>query len=370
MMLDRAEQLGFHTYCLSEHVPRQHDSELYPEEIEEGIRPYELMQRWRGYLAEAKRQQKLRKQIRVLVGAETENLTPSTLRWLKESVLDTTAQVSDGALVGKGVIDYLVGSVHHAGGHTHAFSSCEPLAISIDFDEPTFRRALRHFGASGEQDPENSTEAHLRMTMAYLDAQHQLLNDFRPEVIGHFDLCRLFKPTARLVLGSTETGTVHPTSSLAITIEAAVMRNICLAISYGALFEINSASLRKGWQTPYPGSDVLRRILDLGGRVCLSDDAHGIAHVAIGYARSREYLKEMGVERIWHLELQDGSEEAGNASQNDCEVGEDGAPIRFPRGTKAVSDPDWYDSPFWSNLDAGTLAEAAKMPYFATPASL
>lgn len=37
-----------------------------------------------------------------------------------------------------------------------------------------------------------------------------------------------------------------------------VERNIDFAISYGALFELNAAAFRKGWDVSYPGEDVLQ----------------------------------------------------------------------------------------------------------------
>ncbi|CAO1623041.1 unnamed protein product [Parajaminaea phylloscopi] len=338
-MLNRAEQLGFHTYGLSEHVPRQHDSELYPEERDEGTGPEQLMLKWRAFLTEARRQQKLRTDVRVLVGAETENICPTTLRWLRRNVFDTPSDATEAAEVGKGVVDYLVGSLHHVGGHAHPCCQHEPCAVPIDFDDATFRKALQQFQAEEGTSP---LVSHRRLTIAYLDAQYQLLQDLRPEVIGHFDLCRLFEPSTVFVPSETDAAI---SSELDTQVEAAVARNISFAVSYGALFEINSASLRKGWDTPYPGRDVLRRILDLGGRVCLSDDAHGDSHVAISYARSRAYLIDMGVRWLWHLELQRDDTTAAKVPEGDI------APTRFPRGTVAVAEEGWASHAFWSNLD-------------------
>lgn len=351
-MLARATELGFHTYGLSEHVPRQHDSELYPEEREEGTTPAKLMEKWKAYLVEARRVQsdykgKGKGVPRVLVGAETENLSPSTLAWLKADVLGTPAHEKRGAAVGKGVVDYLVGSLHHAGGFTTSDrQGCDP-AIPIDFDAATFHAALEHFGGDGRTEE----EAHLRLCLAYFDAQYRLIDELRPEVIGHFDLCRLFRPQTTLIHADDEAAATQ----LQLAVSHACTRNIRLAASYGALFEINSASLRKGWATPYPAPDVLREILRLGGRVCLSDDAHGPSHVAISYRKARSYLREMGVEKVWCLEL---DEEAGveedEAQRRERELSDrpgEGGPTRFARGTRARAVTGWAEDVFWTNLE-------------------
>ena len=78
---------------------------------------------------------------------------------------------------------------------------------------------------------------------AYIDAQYSLITRFRPEIIGHFDLCRLYRPNLDF-------------RKLPDVLEK-IKRNISYACNYGALFEINAAAFRKGWDTAYPGKDVI-----------------------------------------------------------------------------------------------------------------
>ncbi|KAI7964425.1 hypothetical protein MJO29_002523, partial [Puccinia striiformis f. sp. tritici] len=44
---------------------------------------------------------------------------------------------------------------------------------------------------------------------------------------------------------------------------------------------INSASIRKGWSTPYPSPPILNLIISLGGKLTLSDDSHGYDRVGL-----------------------------------------------------------------------------------------
>ncbi|POW19526.1 hypothetical protein PSHT_04525 [Puccinia striiformis] len=107
------------------------------------------------------------------------------------------------------VVDYLVGSVHH-------FSQ-----ISIKFDQSAFHRVVLFL-----KRPSHALRP------------HRLIDRYRPEVIGYFGLCLIFSP------------------DLDLQAEPAVWtkteRKIKHVISYGVVFEVNSALIRKGWSTPYP----------------------------------------------------------------------------------------------------------------------
>lgn len=154
-------------------------------------------------------------QISILVGLETEFVTQLDLDRLE----DLLKRRGDR-------IEYLVGSVHHVNG------------IPIDFDQPTFQKALDHSGGT--------LDAHQRQgkfLCSYFDAQFEVLNRFHPEIVGHFDLCRLYDA----VLHFTD----YPDAWKLME------RNIIFAIEYGALFELNAAAFRKGWDTAYPAADVV-----------------------------------------------------------------------------------------------------------------
>jgi histidinol-phosphatase (PHP family) len=139
-------------------------------------------------------------------------------------------------------IDYVVGSVHHVNG------------VPIDFDRNTYLKSVVSVSstpaAAGDTDTDpRLAEGHTPSAAqlepwlcAYFDKQYALLQRHRPEVVGHFDLCRLYTPEV---------------SFAAKAVWDRVRRNVEFAIGYGALFECNAAAIRKGWATSYPGKDVL-----------------------------------------------------------------------------------------------------------------
>ena len=362
-ILERAHSLGFTHFHLSEHCPRQSADHLYPEEVEAGLSPIDLDKKFTAYIAHARSLQEVWKgKLNILVGCETENLNTEregdgdSLEFLSrrlESLSVRNGKLREGqpAGVGQDVIDYMVGSLHHVRG------------IPIDFDVAHFEKAVATFEEEADKarlTPEQRQDiGHARLILEYLDRQLELMQRLRPEVIGHFDLFRLYRPDFP-IKPDPQAPRSH-LDGLLQDVWSRIERNVRYTCAYGALFEANSASLRKGWETGYPGVEILESILSHGGRICLSDDSHGIDYVALNYTRLKQYLVLAGVEEIWYLEadpdgqltdkeLLNAAEEsvaARAAAPGPCK----NAPVRFARGTIArKTDATWQDHACWSNI--------------------
>lgn len=251
-VLHEAYAQGFTTYGLSEHVPRSRECDLYLEEREAGLGPVELHRRFESYLSEARKAQtEWEGRMHLLVGCETENThSPGSMDELI-ALLDRGGRAVDSddsfrsdrraaEEVGRGKVDYIVGSVHHA------------HEIPIDFDKPTFERALAVCGGEPSTTPEGEEDAHRALMRSYLDLQYEVMQRLRPEVIGHFDLCRLFRPAGRFRRADAAKQDAQEDE-----VWTRVVRNVRYAAKYGALFEVNAAAFRKGWDEAYPGREVL-----------------------------------------------------------------------------------------------------------------
>ena len=159
------------------------------------------------YIKESRRlQEKYKDKIQLLVGMETE--------YIREDSIDIIKMLEQ-----KYSLDYLVGSVHHVNG------------IPIDFSLELYKKAENTLGGTEE------------VICRYYDHQYEIMQGLKPEVIGHFDVIRLY--TAEFELTDL--------------VWERVVRNINYAISYGALFEVSTAGVseRKG-KHPYPARRILQ----------------------------------------------------------------------------------------------------------------
>ncbi|KAJ1970751.1 hypothetical protein H4R35_005679 [Dimargaris xerosporica] len=249
-----AQEKGFRVLGFSEHVPRYRAQDLYDEERH--LDPKDLESTFEAYVTEARRLQAEygTDDFTILVGAETEYIHTDSLTQM-------------AALRKQYDLDYLVGSVHHVN------------EIPIDFSPALYDQALASCG--------NSLEA---LFEQYFDHQYELITALYPQVIGHFDLCRLLAPRD------------HPLmKGLSPALRAKVDRNIDAVVSYGGLFEVNSRAYKKGLPDAYPQRDILEIIIAKGGRLTLSDDSHGSNDVALHYTELYRYLKEMGVQTVYYI---------------------------------------------------------------------
>jgi histidinol-phosphatase (PHP family) len=328
-VVHEAIRQNFQVFGLTEHVPRYRTRDLYPEEVcrslsqpcksllirsKDGLTMNSLSQQFCDFLDESHRLKYLYSaQIHLLVGIETEYISPTDLDQLQVLLSKESSR-----------IQFIVGSVHHVN------------QIPIDFDEATFLESRSSLSSQATSDH----EVQEIFFSEYLDAQYELITRFRPEVIGHLDLCRLYTPDLRFE--------DYPGAW------AKLERNIAEAVRYGALFEVNSAAFRKGWNSAYPGEDVIQvggllasldviqrtSVIQLiqkhNGHFALSDDSHGPHAVALNYNRLYKYLRRMEVNEIWYLQESDMANAAG----------------RFVKAVKY--DGVWCEDSFWAGkLDDG-----------------
>lgn len=171
------------------------------------MEPSELCCIFEDFVKEARRlQDKYKDKISLIVGFETDVIRKDCFERIKTLKKDLE-------------LDYIVGSIHHVDGI--------PTDISLELYEKAEKLA-------------GGTEL---LMCRYYDQQYQLLQEVKPEVIGHFDLIRLYRPDFEFT----------------DIIWRKIVRNVDFGISYGALFEINTsgASPSKKLKNPHPHKRVL-----------------------------------------------------------------------------------------------------------------
>jgi len=170
--------------------------------------PADLQNMFEDFVKEARHlQEKYKDKICLIVGLETEVIREDSFERIRKLRKDLK-------------LDYMVGSVHHVDG------------IPTDFSRELFEKAENQAGGTEQ------------VMCRYFDLQYQLMKELKPEVIGHFDVIRLYRADFEFT----------------DLIWEKIVRNIDFGISYGALFEINTggASPRKNLKYPYPHTRILQ----------------------------------------------------------------------------------------------------------------
>jgi histidinol-phosphatase (PHP family) len=231
---------GFGCVGLSEHMPPFDDAWLYPDEVGLGRTAAWMQARFADYVAEARKlQREYKNRMDILVGMESE-WYPGCGQWVA-SLRETHG------------LDYVVGSVHHVGGEC------------VDFSREDYERIAERFGGL------------VPMYAAYFDAQLQMMQAIKPEVVGHFDLVRLHDPDYQQTLAQKE-------------VWERVLRNLEWMAGAGAILDVNARALLKGQTEPYVCAPILDIAAGLGIGVAYGDDAHGVDDVGCGFARVKELL--------------------------------------------------------------------------------
>lgn len=202
-----------------------------------------------GYLAEIRRvKEKYGKDIEIYAGVEEDASYP----------LDRSC------------FDYVLGSSHyfHVGGVYYPVDSsyaCMQVAVSV---------------YKGDA---------LRMAEDYYGAFCTYINTHRPDIIGHFDLLTKFDEQ-------------HPFFLPDPAYRAIASRYALEAAKSGAIFEINTGAISRGYRTaPYPHEEILYLLKKEGARVMLCADSHRKDTIDFGFEDAKALLRDIGFTSTTHL---------------------------------------------------------------------
>ncbi|WP_066388704.1 histidinol-phosphatase HisJ [Helicobacter himalayensis] len=228
--LQRAVELGIDIYGFTCHAPMEFDKEyrMRLEDVE-------------TYIADmCALREEFRDKIDVRIGLEVDFIKG------REDLLESS--------ILRAPLDYLIGSVHFLG--------------SFGFDNPAF---LGHYKNLSLE----------KCWEEYLDSITLCAQSGNFEVIGHFDLLKVFNnPPPKSVL-----------QKLTSTLES-IKQAQCV-------MEINASGLRKPCKEQYPSKEILSLAFEIGVPITFSSDAHAIEHIGFRYEHCRALAKEVGYTHIF-----------------------------------------------------------------------
>lgn len=240
---------GFSWVGITEHMPFSSDELLYPEEKEAGFDVQETYRRFAGYISKCRKlQKKYSSSIKIYVGFETEMFSGSE-PFIKK-------------LIQKFQPDYIVGSLHHV------------KDICINESKQQYDEAAQAVGG---------LEA---LYCEYFDQQYEMIQALKPDVVGHFDLIRIFDPNYHIQLKKP-------------VVQKRIKRNLKLIKNLDLIIDFNLRALHAGASEPYPSRSILLQALDLSIAVVPGDDSHGVETVGLHVKKGIKILQGLGFDIQW-----------------------------------------------------------------------
>ena len=240
---------GFSWAGITEHAPPEHDGLRYADEAEAGLSASFLLERFSSYMTECRRlQDKYRSRIQLFAALEIE-----TCSGYQEFV---------PYLVERFAPDYIVGSVHYVDD------------INFDYSPEFYDRAAASVGGVD------------LLYQRYFDLQYEMIERLKPEVVGHFDLIRIFDPDYRDRLMREQ-------------VMVRIRRNLELIKEHDLILDFNLRALHKGASEPYVCEPILEMVHDYEIKIVPGDDSHGLSTVGNFFDQGVALLQAHGISTDW-----------------------------------------------------------------------
>jgi len=248
-IIEQYIELGFTWVGITEHTPAITTALLDPGQVKLGLTPEKLLENFTLYMKECKQLQKhYADTIPIFAAMEIETYTGY------EQFVPR--------LLERFHPDYMVGSVHFVDD------------ISIDYSRKSYEKAARTLGGIE------------KLYCRYFDLQYEMLTLFKPSVVGHFDLIRIFDDEYKKRLELPE-------------ITKRIERNLHFIKESELIMDFNLRSLAKGAEEPYISRPILERAYDMGISVVPGDDSHGLNSVGNFMKEGIDLLVEIGFSTTW-----------------------------------------------------------------------
>lgn len=175
-------------------------------------------------------------------------------------------------------LDYIIGSVHYV--------KAGEEYIAIDLFDGQLGAVNKHFGGD-----------YLKFAESYFENVSKLPEVHKTDIIGHFDLIKIFNADGKLFDENCE------------RYKKAALKAVDALLKYDVLFEINTGAIFRGRRTdPYPSEFILKYIASKGGKVILNGDSHETKALGFNFEKSLELAKKCGFKSVYTI-TKDGKKE-------------------------------------------------------------
>lgn len=171
--------------------------------------------------------------------------------------------------------DYVIGSVH-------AFYNKEAdKYLYVDYSADQMVKDIDEFYGGNA----------LAFARDYFERVSHVCKQTKCNIIGHFDLVTKFNERFPMFDES------HPV--YINSVDNALAR----LLPSGAIFEINTGAMSKGYRTkPYPSESILKKICAAGGKVIISSDSHSSDTIDFAFDDAKLLAKSCGFESLMSID--------------------------------------------------------------------
>jgi len=112
----------------------------------------------------------------------------------------------------------------------------------------------------------------------------------KPEITGHFDIVTKFNLGNKFF------------NEDSAEYKSAALEALDAVLETGTVIEVNTGAISRGYRkAPYPDAFLLKRVLEKGGMIIITSDAHKAEFLTAGYDEAVEILKTIGFKSLAEL---------------------------------------------------------------------
>lgn len=174
-------------------------------------------------------------------------------------------------------LEYDLAVPHRFDGYEYVIASGHILdGFYVDATRDDAIELINHFGG-----PEKAAEAFFANYAKIAEIQ-------RADIVGHFDLLTKYEEQGALY---DQNGAYFRDAAFA------AMEKLNAA---GKIFEINTGAISRGYRTvPYPSKALLSHLKSIGGRICISSDAHSAEGIVCCFEQAEQLAAACGFDEVW-----------------------------------------------------------------------
>ncbi len=165
--------------------------------------------------------------------------------------------------------DYVIGSVHYV--------KKGEKYLSVDLSKDDFIINVNKY-YNGD---------YYAFAKDYYNVLSDVYNKTNCDIIGHFDIITKFNENNLLFDEDDE------------RYKNSALECVDKLIKKDVIFEVNTGAMARGYKTrPYPAEFILKRIIEKGGKICLSSDAHSKDNLCYEFENTIAFLKGLGIKGL------------------------------------------------------------------------